>query len=78
MADASVWLDKAGRPNFRQDLYHFVNFPKDANAYDQQRDCKLRNPIIEAIGWYVRTLNSPDAPRNNAGSLSIAAATALT
>ena len=46
------------------DAYHFINFPKDANAYDQQRDCKLRNCIIEAIGWYLQVLKSPDAPRN--------------
>jgi hypothetical protein len=44
--------------------YHFINFPKDANAYDQQRDCKLWNCIIEAIAWNVQVLKSPDAPRN--------------
>jgi nuclease S1 len=44
--------------------YHFVNFPKDANGYDQQRDCKQRNCVIEAIVWYVRVLKTPDAPRN--------------
>ena len=38
--------------------------PKDANTYDQQRDCKLRNCIIEAIAWYLQVLRSPDAPRN--------------
>ena len=46
------------------DPYHFINFPKDANTYDQQRDCKLRNCIIEAIAWYKQVLTSPDAPRN--------------
>ena len=46
------------------DAYHFINFPKDANTYDQQRDCKLRNCIIEAIAWYMQVLRSPDAPRN--------------
>jgi hypothetical protein len=46
------------------DAYHFINFPKDANTYDQQRDCKLRNCIIEAIAWYVQVLKSGDAPRN--------------
>jgi hypothetical protein len=52
LADASTWPDKAGRQIPDMDPYHFVNFPKDANAYDQQRDCKLRNCIIEAIAWY--------------------------
>jgi hypothetical protein len=46
------------------DPYHFINFPKDANTYDQQRDCKLRNCIIAAIAWYFQVLKSPDAPRN--------------
>jgi hypothetical protein len=44
--------------------YHYINFAKDANTYDQQRDCELRNCIIEAIAWYVQVLKSPDAPRN--------------
>jgi hypothetical protein len=39
LADASTWPDKAGRQIPDMDPYHFVNFPKDANAYDQQRDC---------------------------------------
>jgi hypothetical protein len=41
-----------------------VNLPKDANAYDQQRDCKLRNCIIEAVAWYKQVLTLPNAPRN--------------
>jgi hypothetical protein len=64
LADASTWPDKAGREIPDMDAYHFVNFPKDANTYDQQRDCKLRNCIVEAIAWYVQVLTSPDAPRN--------------
>ena len=64
LADASTWPDKAGRQIPDMDLYHFINFPKDANTYDQQRDCKLRNCIIEAIAWYVQVLKSADAPRN--------------
>ena len=49
LAEASTWPDKAGRQIPDMDPYHYVNFPKDANAYDQQRDCKLRNCVIEAI-----------------------------
>jgi S1/P1 Nuclease len=64
LAEASTWPDKAGRQIPDMDAYHFVNFPKDANTYDQQRDCKLRNCVIEAIAWYVQVLKSPDAPRN--------------
>jgi hypothetical protein len=64
LADASTWPDKAGRQIPDMDPYHFINFPKDANTYDQQRDWKLRNCIIEAIAWYMQVLKSPDAPRN--------------
>src|SRR5687767_13230315 len=64
LADASTWPDKAGRQIPDMDPYHFVNFPKDANRYDEQRDCKLRNCVIEAIAWYFQVLKSPDAPRN--------------
>jgi hypothetical protein len=64
LADASTWPDKAGRQIPDMDLYHFINLPRDANAYDQQRDCKLRNCVIEAIAWYLQVLKSPEAPRN--------------
>jgi nuclease S1 len=64
LADASTWPDKAGRQIPDMDPYHFINFPKDANSYEQQRDCKLRNCIIEAIAWYLSVLKSPNAPRN--------------
>jgi nuclease S1 len=64
LADASTWPDKGGRQIPDMDPYHYINFPKDANSYDQQRDCKLRNCIIEAIRWYLSVLSSPDAPRN--------------
>ena len=64
LADASTWPDNAGRQIPDMDAYHFINFPKDANAYDQQRDCKLRNCIIEAVTCYLQVLSSPDAPRN--------------
>jgi nuclease S1 len=64
LAEASTWPDKAGRQIPDMDPYHFINFSKDANSYDQQRDCKLRNCIIEAIAWYLQVLKSDDAPRN--------------
>jgi nuclease S1 len=56
LADASTWPNKAGRQIPDMDPYHFINFPKDANAYEQRRDCKLRNCVIEAIAWYVQVL----------------------
>jgi nuclease S1 len=64
LAEASTWPDKAGRQIPDMDPYHYINFPKDANTYDQQRDCKLRNCVIEAIASYVQVLKSHDAPRN--------------
>jgi hypothetical protein len=35
LADASTWPDKAGRQIPDMDPYHFVNFPRHANTYDQ-------------------------------------------
>jgi nuclease S1 len=64
LADASTWPDRVGRKIVDMNPYHYVDLPKDANRYDQVRDCKLRNCIIEAIGWYIQVLKSPDAPRN--------------
>lgn len=49
LAEASKWPDDVGRKIVDMNPYHFLNFPKEANAYDQQRNCKLRNCINEAI-----------------------------
>jgi nuclease S1 len=64
LADASTWPDRVGRKIVDMNPYHYVNLPKDANRYHQQRDCKLCNCIIEAVSWYMQVLKSPDAPRN--------------
>jgi nuclease S1 len=64
LADASKWPDEVGRKIVDMNPYHFVNFPRDANEYNHQRDCKLRNCIIESIAWYTQVLQSPNAPRN--------------
>ena len=64
LAHASTWPDNTGRNIPDMNPNHYVNLPKDANTYDQQRDCKLRNCIIEAIAWYVQVLKSENAPRN--------------
>ena len=64
LADALTWPEQSWPPDSDMDAYHFINFPKDANTYDQRRDCKLRNCVIEAIAWYVQVLKLPDAPRN--------------
>ena len=37
LADVSRWPDEVGRKIVDMNPYHFVNFPKDANTYDQQR-----------------------------------------
>jgi len=55
------------------DLYHFIDFPKEANTYDQQRDCKLRNCIIEAIPSYLSVLSSLDDPRMRSVLLCVVA-----
>ena len=42
LAAASTWPDEDGRKIPDMSPYHFLNFPKDANDYQQQRDCKQR------------------------------------
>jgi hypothetical protein len=37
LADASIWPDKAGRQVPDMYPYHFINFPKDSNTYDDHR-----------------------------------------
>jgi hypothetical protein len=56
LAAASKWPDEVGRKIVDMNPYHFVNFPRDANDYNQQRDCKFRNCIIESIAWYTQVL----------------------
>ena len=46
------------------DPCHFINFPKDANAYDQQHDCKLRKLYHRGDRMVWQVLKSPEAPRN--------------
>ena len=49
LAEASTWPDKAGRQIPELDSYHYVNLPKDANTYDQQRDCKLATASLRQL-----------------------------
>jgi len=54
--DVTRRIDMAGQgwpSDSRNGLCYFINFPKEANTYDQQRDYELRNCIIEAIPWYL-------------------------
>ena len=64
LADAAVWPDKEGRRITDLDLLHHVNIPDHANGYDQVRDCKARNCMVEALKWFTSVVADTKAPIN--------------
>jgi hypothetical protein len=54
---------QGGPPDHRHGCVLLHQLP-ERREHNQQRNCKLRNCIIEAIAWYLQVLKSPDAPRN--------------
>jgi len=61
LADVYTWPDKGGRQIPDMAPFHYINFPKEANTYDQPRHA---SSATAAITWYVKVLKSSDAPRN--------------
>jgi nuclease S1 len=64
LADAAVWPDKEGRRITELDLLHHVSIPDHASGYDQERDCKARNCMIEALKWFTSVIADAKAPIN--------------
>lgn len=64
LASAATWPDRTGRlvPDFNR--VHYMSFPDDAIAYDQKRDCRNNNCIVEALKWFVTVAADKNAPRN--------------
>ena len=52
LADAAVWPDREGRRITEFDRLHHVSIPDNAAGYDQERDCKARNCMVEALNWF--------------------------
>jgi hypothetical protein len=64
LADAAVWPDREGRRITEFDRLHHVSIPDDAAGYDQERDCKARNCMVEALNWFTSVIAEPEAPIN--------------
>jgi nuclease S1 len=64
LADAAVWPDREGRRIAEFDRLHHVSIPDDADGYDQERDCKARNCMVEALNWFTSVVGDRKAPIN--------------
>lgn len=64
LADAAVWPDKEGRQITDLDQLHHVSIPDNADGYDQERDCKARNCMVEALKWFTSVIADTKAPIN--------------
>ena len=64
LADAAVWPDKEGRRITEFDRLHHVSIPDNAAGYDQGRDCKARDCMVEALNWFSSVVADPKAPIN--------------
>ena len=64
LADAAVWPDIEGRRITEFDRLHHVSIPDDAVGYDQERDCKAGNCMVEALNWFTSVIAEPEGPIN--------------
>lgn len=64
LADAAVWPDREGRRITEFDRLHHVTIPDDAAGYDQERDCKAGNCMVEALNWFTSVIAEPEGPIN--------------
>ena len=64
LADAAVWPDKEGRRIAEFDRLHHVSIADDVTGYDQERDCKARNCMVEALNWFTSVVADRKAPIN--------------
>lgn len=65
LAEVSTWADAVrDDPAYRATApWHYVNIPKDAEAYDEKRDCPKAGCVVSAIRKQVETLKDAQAPR---------------
>jgi nuclease S1 len=64
LADAAVWPDREGRRITEFDRLHHVSIPDNAAGYDQQRDCRGRNCMVEALNWFTSIITDVKVPIN--------------
>ncbi|MCC7294091.1 MAG: S1/P1 nuclease [Phycisphaerales bacterium] len=65
LAEVSTWADAVrDEPAYRATApWHYVNIPKDAEAYDEKRDCPKAGCVVSAIRKQAETLKDVQAPR---------------
>lgn len=61
---AATWPDYTGRGVQDFDRLHYVSVPDHADGYEQERDCRARNCIVEALKWFTSVLADTSAPIN--------------
>jgi hypothetical protein len=64
LADAAVWPDREGKRIIELDRLHHVSIPDNTAGYDQERDCKARNCMVEALNWFTSVIADAKAPIN--------------
>jgi hypothetical protein len=64
LADAAAWPDREGRRITELDLLHHVSIPDNATGYNQERDCKAGNCMVEALKWFTAVSADATAPIN--------------
>ena len=64
LAEAAVWPDREGRRITEFDRLHHVSIPDNAAGYDQQRDCRARNCMVEALNWFTSIITDVKVPIN--------------
>ena len=62
LADAAVWPDHEGRSIRDFNPLHYVSIPETAGGYDQARDCRERNCMVEALKWFSSVIADKNAP----------------
>ncbi len=65
LAEVSTWADVVrDDPPYRATApWHYVNIPKDGEAYEEKRDCPKAGCVVSAIRKQVETLKDAQVPR---------------
>jgi hypothetical protein len=48
----ATWADEEGARSVKTRSWHFVDIPLSANNYDRNRDCRLKNCLIDKLDWF--------------------------
>ena len=62
-AEIASWADNIRRERRNTASWHFVDIPVDARGFDEQRDGKHGNNVIDKINQFERVLSDHNAPK---------------